>query len=382
MNSEELSAAVDELDTRMERLRVLYEQYFQGIEKIPPLIVQKDVDRRIWVLRREKIRNTGTRFKFQQIIQRYNTFGSYWMRIMREIENGTYKRDVLRAKKRFGVDVVHPNAKVEPVDKPLERDTRDTRDARDTRDDEVESLDHPSHDLSLDDLEDDTGTFDDEPMVAAPRPTGAAPPASPARPATSSLLMSKAPPARPPTAVPPARPPTAVPPARPPTPVPSARPANPLAGDDDLDDMLDMALGPAARTPAKPAPAPVAKPAPAPMARPAPAAPAARPQPTPPPVARPQPPAAAAAPPAPKPQPAAPAAHVANPGSEEYRRVYAAYVDARRKNGESTAGLTYDALAKSLKDTTEKLKPKTGGKAIDFEVTTKDGRTILKPVVK
>src|SRR5215204_5484164 len=70
-----------------------------GLEKIEPQIARKDVDRRIYVLRREKIRNTAKRFKLQTIIQRYNTFQQYWQRICREIENGTYKRHLLKAQK-------------------------------------------------------------------------------------------------------------------------------------------------------------------------------------------------------------------------------------------------------------------------------------------
>src|SRR5512146_3586573 len=73
-----------------------------GLEKIEPQIARKDVDRRIYVLRREKIRNTAKRFKLQTIIQRYNTFQQYWQRICREIENGTYKRHLLKAQKNSG----------------------------------------------------------------------------------------------------------------------------------------------------------------------------------------------------------------------------------------------------------------------------------------
>src|ERR1044071_9529247 len=99
MNFEELDVALEELETRLERLRALYEQYFLGFEKIEPTVARKDVDRRIYLLRREKIRNTGKRFKMQTIIQRYNTFQQYWQRICREIENGTYKRHLARAEK-------------------------------------------------------------------------------------------------------------------------------------------------------------------------------------------------------------------------------------------------------------------------------------------
>ncbi len=104
MTLEELDIALEELEVRLERLRALYEQYFLGFEKIEPSVARKDVDRRIYVLRREKIRNTGKRFKLQTIIQRYNTFQQYWQRICREIENGTYRRHVLRAERQMSPD--------------------------------------------------------------------------------------------------------------------------------------------------------------------------------------------------------------------------------------------------------------------------------------
>jgi hypothetical protein len=99
LDTDELDAAIGELEIRVERLRSLYEQYFLGIERIEPGVARKDVDRRIWQLKREKIRNTARRFKLQTIIQRYNTFQQYWQRICREIENGTYRRHVLRAER-------------------------------------------------------------------------------------------------------------------------------------------------------------------------------------------------------------------------------------------------------------------------------------------
>lgn len=109
MEAEELDNALKELETRLERLRALYEQYFLGIEKLEPTVARKDVDRRFWALRKVRIRNTAKRFKLQTIIQRYNTFAQHWARICREIENGTYKRQLLRAERRMG-DVQQPAA--------------------------------------------------------------------------------------------------------------------------------------------------------------------------------------------------------------------------------------------------------------------------------
>src|SRR5262249_40732865 len=36
------------------------------------------------------------------LVQRYNTFQQYWQRVVREIENGTYRRHVLRAERTVG----------------------------------------------------------------------------------------------------------------------------------------------------------------------------------------------------------------------------------------------------------------------------------------
>ncbi len=111
MEPAEISQLIGELEERVERLRALYEQYFMGIERLEPLILRKDVDRRLWALRREQIRNTGMRFKLETTIQRYNTYQQYWQRIVREIENGTYQRDLGRAAQRFGDNAVTAFAK-------------------------------------------------------------------------------------------------------------------------------------------------------------------------------------------------------------------------------------------------------------------------------
>src|SRR5688572_28717293 len=98
----DIDVAIEELEARLERLRALYEQYFIGIEKIEPSVPRQDVDRRIYALSKVQIRSTAKRFKLQNIIQRYNAFQQYWLRVCREIENGTYHRHVARAQSRFG----------------------------------------------------------------------------------------------------------------------------------------------------------------------------------------------------------------------------------------------------------------------------------------
>jgi hypothetical protein len=104
MELKEIEHTLGELDDKVGRLRALYEQYFMGIEKLEPQTPRKEVDRVIAQLRKTQLRNTAQRFRFQTIIQRYNTMQQHWSRTLREMEAGTFRRDVLRAAERFGVD--------------------------------------------------------------------------------------------------------------------------------------------------------------------------------------------------------------------------------------------------------------------------------------
>ncbi len=100
MEPNEFELTLKDLDTRLDRLKALYEMYFQGIERIEPAVPRKEVDRIIARLRREQPRTTHLRFKFQSTIQRYTTLQTYWRRITRQIEEGTYTRDLKRMKRR------------------------------------------------------------------------------------------------------------------------------------------------------------------------------------------------------------------------------------------------------------------------------------------
>jgi hypothetical protein len=102
--------------------------------------------------------------------------------------------------------------------------------------------------------------------------------------------------------------------------------------------------------------------------------------------------APAAPPPLPGPatgqkQPAAVPAPSTSPSREEglpeyrVRQLYVELVEAKRRQKESTASLTYDGLAESLRASSAKLRAK-HGKAVDFEVGLKDGKAVIRPRIK
>jgi len=351
----EIERLVGELELAVDRVRSLYEQYFMGIEKLEPTVPRKDVDRRIHILRKEQIRNTAQRFRFQMIIQRYNTYQTHWQRICREIENGTYKRHVIRAQRRFGVG--RP-ASVRPPAIPVLTPELAA---------ELAELDRefaPAAALDDADVELVEETSKPKPSVPRPGPPRPAPPRpGPPRPSTlrppppagtpaapAAPLWRKAPAGSPASSRPPSSPSGASPPRPPPPTTATSRAAvrgDPAAGPG----RPGAAAMPASAGPGRPGAA--AMPASAGPGRPGGVAPA----------------------------PASPPRPPEELPEDRVRAIYSQYVDAKRRQHESTAAITYEAVAKSLRDSSARLREK-HGRAVDFEVAVKDGKAILKPVLK
>ncbi len=100
MTPKEFEITLGDAEVQLSRIKHLYEQWFQGIERLEPQIARKQFDRMLHELRKVKPRNTALRFRYNMLIQRYTTLQTYWRRVARQIEEGTYRRDLLRARRR------------------------------------------------------------------------------------------------------------------------------------------------------------------------------------------------------------------------------------------------------------------------------------------
>ncbi len=478
METAEIDKELEDVEIRIDQTRAYYEQYFMGMERIEPQKPRLEIERRIKVLRKEQIRNTAQRFKFNVLVQRFNTLQQYWGRVVREIENGTFKRDVIRAAARFGDGALTGLAKkrakelskvIAAQSKRVVDDTMELG-ADDLIEDDEDDIDPPTPpklevagtrgrgllpaDLPL-----------ISPIVAAPSsPIAAAsftadvaaqpqPEAAPPQARSAGLRWGSSDPsssvrtapvdvkrrvaelaaemrtARAPDegaaafgaldldfddgpgsrrALDPATPATPAKPTTPTTPAPRTPPLATTGRPLPLPTPPARASSPAQRPHAAPQPAAsspttgtfgmldipfdadAARAAPAPS----PSSPASgirlgasRPEPRPAasaqravtsPVAAPSP---AVAPRVAAQQPAQqPAA--ADIGEQRLRQIYAKYVETKRSVNESTAGVTYDKLAATLRAQADKLRAQHPSKSIDYEVVIKDGKTHLKPVLR
>jgi len=94
---ETVDAKLEEIERKLDRLRVLYENFFVGVDRTPPNVPRRELNRLILELQQVAIPNATLRFRFQTLQQRWVLLTTYWNRTFREIESGTYRRDLVKA---------------------------------------------------------------------------------------------------------------------------------------------------------------------------------------------------------------------------------------------------------------------------------------------
>lgn len=97
---DELAASCTELEEEVEELKAKYEQYFLGVERREPNRWREDVKKKVLRIKGAFTRNAGLKFRIQSLHARFISYERLWLRSVREKEEGTYHRDVVKAKLR------------------------------------------------------------------------------------------------------------------------------------------------------------------------------------------------------------------------------------------------------------------------------------------
>ena len=97
---DELVEQAQALEEEVEALKARYDQYFLGVERREPNRWRDEVKRKVMRLKSAFTRNTGLKFKIQSLHARYLSYERLWLRSAREREEGTYHRDLFKARLR------------------------------------------------------------------------------------------------------------------------------------------------------------------------------------------------------------------------------------------------------------------------------------------
>ena len=85
------------LEHKLNTLKLDYERYFLGTRPREPVMARQEVQKIVTVWANTPIQNTAVRFKFNSINARYQAMKRQWDNVLRQMEAGTYKRDVFKA---------------------------------------------------------------------------------------------------------------------------------------------------------------------------------------------------------------------------------------------------------------------------------------------
>ncbi|HEU5055993.1 MAG TPA: MXAN_5187 C-terminal domain-containing protein [Kofleriaceae bacterium] len=339
---EDLEEVIEALEKLLDRTKVMYEQYFMGIQKVAPMQLHRDVERKVRELTQQQIRNTGLRFRFTTLCQKFGAYNTYWKRTLREIEQGRYVRDLQRAKRKIeqqGEDLPEelliklPKLVQDRIRRDRERLAR-TRGGARASDDRAQveqsaiafsSAQPTVHEISEEDTLFDDADIDNlfgsvrEQSQAGPLP---APEPEPA-------------------------------PEPPPPPPPRARPIGPIVPA-SVTSRLKTVATPPAPPPLKPVAGPMVPPPLKPAAPP--------PKPAPPKPAIPAPPAAALPP---------------GMSEKQCRELHARYTRARELVGDRS-DVSYDKLLATLNKQAPAIMKEHGARGVDFQVVVRGDKVVLK----
>ncbi len=127
----QMGDVLDALERKIFLLRNEYEQYFLGFVKKEPSDKRDEVENIFRHMSRQRITNTSYNFRLQQLKARLSTLSLYWTRTVRQIEEGTFRRDKFRLKLRIREEEEHQLAQKSRADE--NRRSEDARRAAEAR---------------------------------------------------------------------------------------------------------------------------------------------------------------------------------------------------------------------------------------------------------
>jgi hypothetical protein len=394
-----------ELEEELAELRVAYEQYFLGNERLPPARAHEDFKKRVSRLRTSLVRNTAAKFRISSLYNKFLTYERLWQRTLQEIEAGTYKRDLFKAKRRTQKTNTSGENRKDPIEVTEEISDEYVEEVADIIPNEPKPVPQPRFIPRPVDPGPVAVPFrpvpSAGPVVPTVAPTVAPVPSIPkgvpsvATPARGSAVVaptgtpSKGTAAMPPVgtpakgsaAIPPGGTPSkgtaTIPPGGTPTRGTSSPPARGVPSFNApaqstsgiaaaLESLTDEPLG-------KPAASPAQNPS-----RP-PSSAGSRPGTASSPGSKPGTPATARPSSPPKPASAPPSGQLSD---EKLKAVYDAYVTAKRRNQEDTSKMNYESVAANLRKQVPELLKQHNAKSVEFKVVIKDGKATLKAVPK
>lgn len=105
-----LSSKLDEIEQKIFVLKINYEKYFSGLERVEPLREREELRREMREFLDDPIKNAQQRFRYQTLKARFQSMELYWQRNLTMMERGTHPKMRFRADTRARLREEEPEA--------------------------------------------------------------------------------------------------------------------------------------------------------------------------------------------------------------------------------------------------------------------------------
>ena len=96
----QVSQELDEVEAQLHALRGQYEQFFLGMEKRPPVRAHEQFKKRIAGMKTAPAKSVALSFRVQSLQASFATYERLWARTLQEMEDGTYRRDLFKLRRK------------------------------------------------------------------------------------------------------------------------------------------------------------------------------------------------------------------------------------------------------------------------------------------
>ena len=94
LGSAEANNKLDTINVRIEKCKRSFDKFFNGFDKVPPLIEFGAIKREVRLLHKTGYSTATLRFKVQNMISHWQIMASLWERQMLKMERGEFKPGV------------------------------------------------------------------------------------------------------------------------------------------------------------------------------------------------------------------------------------------------------------------------------------------------
>ncbi len=117
MNKDQIKTDINEIEKKIEQLKIDYEKFFLGITNREPIVLKNQLIQLIKKHATTNFNNVMLSFKYKNLLARFLTYQEYWNRVLKLIEEGKNPKDYRKVYEKYIVEAeknILPSEKEQP----------------------------------------------------------------------------------------------------------------------------------------------------------------------------------------------------------------------------------------------------------------------------